>query len=301
MGRVQPTTANENGGKVLEGETTATLLRGRRVVFVLNPVAGGARAGSGLEHALTSVCAEAGLNAVIQPTLALGHATAVAVEAEAAAEAQAAGPAALFVCGGDGSLNEVLNGVRRPETIVGQIPSGTANVWAKEAGIPNRAEAALRAQLSAPLVSIDLGRVTWPEGSGGRRFLLMASFGLDAVAVHAVNLRLKRRLGPLAYVLAGVRVGLRDRGFQAALRFDGASEESVSRGHAGLRQYAALRRSGSHCAGGVGGGWTAGLRGISRPWPDPDRRDRPPGAAGTPSALSTGAPSPVGNAGDPRP
>ena len=210
---------------MLERETTATLLHRRRVVFVLNPVAGGGRAGTGLECVITSVCAEAGLDAVIQSTMAPGHATAIAVEAEAAAVAQAAGPAAVFVCGGDGSLNEVLNGVRRPETIVGQIPSGTANVWAKEAGIPNRAEAALRAQLSAPLVSIDLGRVTWPEGSRGRRFLLMASFGLDAVVVHAVNLRLKRRLGPLAYVLAGVRVGLRDRGFQAALRFDGASEE----------------------------------------------------------------------------
>ena len=180
----------------------------RRAVFILNPAARGApspeRLGAAIERA-----AGARLEAAIRTTERPAHATALAREAEAA------GAEIIFACGGDGTINEVLNGLSDPDTQVGLVPGGTANVWAKEAGVPRDPAGAIRAQLDARPVRIDLGR------AGERRFLLMASLGLDAATAAAVSPRLKRCTGALAYVLTAVRTGALYRGHRLAIGFDG--------------------------------------------------------------------------------
>src|SRR5919108_3129925 len=55
-----------------------------------------------------------------------------------AAEAAARGVPLVLVCGGDGTLNEAVNGLARSETAVAAIPAGTTNLWARELGLPRK-------------------------------------------------------------------------------------------------------------------------------------------------------------------
>jgi YegS/Rv2252/BmrU family lipid kinase len=121
----------------------------------------------------------------------------------AEALAQAADPErfdAVAVAGGDGTINEVVNGLRRSPLPLAIFPLGTANVLAAELGLP-RAIAAL-----AEIAAFHPPRRVWPgeaapEGGGpSRRFLVMAGIGFDAEVVEHVDLALKRRAGKLAYV-----------------------------------------------------------------------------------------------------
>ena len=196
----------------------------RRVLFIANPGARGLAAGKRLDAAVETVTADAGLHARLVWTQRPGHAGALA------REAWAGGVDLVFACGGDGTLNEVLNGLdgvpAEAGPAIGIVPGGTANVWAREAGIPRRSPAAaIRAQLDAVAVPVDLGRVQF--GAGERRFLLMVSLGFDAAAVAAVSPALKRRLGQLAYIWAGLRTSWCDRGFDVELALDGAAPRAV--------------------------------------------------------------------------
>lgn len=184
---------------------------GKRAVFIINPAAGGLRRPDAVRREIEEACAEAGLTPTIAETAAPGDATRLAAQAERE------GVACLFVVGGDGTLNEAINGLTERSVAVGQVPVGTANVWAKEAGISRHPRAAVREQLAARAIPIDLGC------AGDRRFLLMAGLGLDAAAVHAVGPRLKSRLGRFAYIVAGLRVGLRYPGVPLRLTFDDES------------------------------------------------------------------------------
>lgn len=109
---------------------------------------------------------------------------------------------AIIVAGGDGTVNEVANGLleRRDGPIpLGLIPMGTANVLASELGVPCKPEQAARALLTAEPQQIHLGAVN------GEAFLVMAGVGLDGRTVSALSPWLKRRLGRLAYALEIVR------------------------------------------------------------------------------------------------
>ncbi|MGE3961667.1 MAG: diacylglycerol kinase family protein [Dehalococcoidia bacterium] len=117
------------------------------------------------------------------------------------------GASIVFACGGDGTLNGVINGVRgsgRSDVTVGLIPAGTANVWAREAGIPRDPLGAVLLAQRGRTVDLDLGLACIGERIE-RRFLLMCSFGFDAAVVRRVEGRpgLKRRLAQGAFVVAG--------------------------------------------------------------------------------------------------
>lgn len=180
----------------------------RQVLFLVNPAARALPSRARLEAAIAALRRDHPFDPLVWETDGPGHATALATQAEAA------GVDLIVVCGGDGTLNEALNGLSRADLPVAVIPGGTANVWAKEAGVPRDPERALRAQWAAPRLTLDLGR------ADGRRFLLMAGLGLDAEVVAAVRPRLKRWLGPVAYVGTGLCVGLRYPGFRVAVQFD---------------------------------------------------------------------------------
>ena len=185
----------------------------RRAIFIANPAARRLARRDAFEAAIIAAGARFDLNADIVWTQAPGEGVAVA------RDAASAGADLLFACGGDGTLNEVLNGLSdlpaQEAPLVGQVPAGTANVWAREASIPRRDfAAAIAAQLDAPGLPVDLGRI------GERRFLLMTSFGFDARAVSAVNAGFKQRAGTLAYMLAGFKAGWRYPGFHIDLILD---------------------------------------------------------------------------------
>ena len=116
----------------------------------------------------------------------------------AASVAAAQGYDRLVVAGGDGTLNEVINGVVMLDLPVAFLPIGTANVFALETGIPSGLKQACQLAIHGRPQRVNLGRVD------GKIFLLMASAGWDAEAVARLRPGLKRWLGRGAYVVAAL-------------------------------------------------------------------------------------------------
>jgi diacylglycerol kinase family enzyme len=135
---------------------------------------------------------------------------------------------AVAVAGGDGTLNEAANGLAASPLPLAILPCGTANVLARELGIPLRGDGAARIAAFAPARPVWPGEVLAPGATDGRRFLLMAGVGFDAEVVEALDLGLKRRIGRLAYAAATLA---RLRGEVAArypARIDGAPAAPAS-------------------------------------------------------------------------
>lgn len=108
------------------------------------------------------------------------------------------GATLILAAGGDGTINEVVNGIAGTGVPMGILPAGTANVLAMETGIgSNLLRAAARFDTLEPR-DISLGQVTLPSREP-RYFLLMAGLGLDARIVRMVKPEVKRRWGKLSY------------------------------------------------------------------------------------------------------
>ncbi|WP_273888587.1 diacylglycerol/lipid kinase family protein [Rubrobacter naiadicus] len=120
--------------------------------------------------------------------------------------AAAAGDTLVVAAGGDGTVNEVVNGLS-PGATLGIIPLGTANVLAQELGIPLDPEAACERISGRRGTVMDLGVATDARGAS-RLFACMAGIGFDARVVQAVDPALKHRLGKSAFVLTAVRLYL---------------------------------------------------------------------------------------------
>ena len=105
----------------------------------------------------------------------------------------------IIAVGGDGTINEVINGMVHSRVPLAVIPFGTANVLANEIGLTPYSAASL--DQCHPL-RIALGRVQVSE-EPARYFLLMAGIGFDAEVVYEVSAGLKNRIGKIAYWAAG--------------------------------------------------------------------------------------------------
>jgi YegS/Rv2252/BmrU family lipid kinase len=112
----------------------------------------------------------------------------------------------VAAAGGDGTINEVANGLinaQGPVPPLAIIPLGTANVLANEIGLGGRAEAIARAIAAGRRSTVHLGK------ANGRHFIMMAGVGFDAHVVANVDIALKRRTGKAAYVLETLVQALR--------------------------------------------------------------------------------------------
>jgi len=130
------------------------------------------------------------------------HTTKYAGEArELAARFAEQGESVVIAAGGDGTLNEVVSGLAKSNTILGVLPAGTMNVFAREIGIPCDS-------LEQALLVIERGFVQTVDlfGANGAPFVQMAGVGFDALVIEETSWELKRRFGPLAYLLAAVKV-----------------------------------------------------------------------------------------------
>ncbi|OAN48130.1 sphingosine kinase [Paramagnetospirillum marisnigri] len=109
---------------------------------------------------------------------------------------------AVVAAGGDGTVNEVLNGLGRGPggVALGVIPLGTANVLACEIGLDPK-----DCDQIARTIAFGHARHVHVGVANRRRFLLMAGAGLDAHVVAGVNIALKRRTGKLAYVVESLK------------------------------------------------------------------------------------------------
>jgi diacylglycerol kinase family enzyme len=160
-------------------------------LIIFNPAAGWRR-----RQRLAPVLAQLGEHGcafVVRETQAPGDAERFAAEVDPEAFDL------VVVAGGDGTVNETINGLARSGLPLALIPLGTANVLAAEIGLgPDPAAVARCVALGQPR-PIALG------AAAGRRFILMAGAGFDAHVVAGVSVPMKRWLGKGAYVLSTLR------------------------------------------------------------------------------------------------
>lgn len=180
-----------------------------RCILIRNPASRHGLAGARME-AVLQIAREAGWVIDCVATEHEGHATQIA------RDAAANGTDVIVVAGGDGTINEAINGFAgtAADVALAVLPGGTANVWAKETHVPKDPLDAMRAIVHGERRRIDLGR------AGDRYFLLMAGVGFDAHIIPNVSSAMKRRFGASAYLLKGVLIALRTRTLRATWRVD---------------------------------------------------------------------------------
>lgn len=122
-------------------------------------------------------------------------------------------PDLLVVGGGDGTVGCAADRVRGTSTVLGVLPLGTANDFARTLEIPTDVTAAVHTLLHGQVVDVDLGRME------GRTFLNVASIGLSVEVTRRLTPGLKRRLGPAAYPAATLAAYRHHRPFGARLDF----------------------------------------------------------------------------------
>jgi len=123
------------------------------------------------------------------------HAAELANEA-----AKRGGYYAIVAAGGDGTVNEVSNGLANTGATMGIIPNGSTNVFCSmEMKISSKIEEATRNVLEGIPVKVDLGKVN------GRYFIWMLGVGIEAKIANEVNPKIKKYFGVLAYVISALK------------------------------------------------------------------------------------------------
>lgn len=117
-----------------------------------------------------------------------------------AAEAVAAGCRTVIAAGGDGTVNEVVNGLAGSDAALGILPVGTMNVFAAELGLPANLEKAWELIVARQTRAVDL------IDANGQVFIQLAGVGLDAQIVQATSRSLKKNFGPLSYVISAAQI-----------------------------------------------------------------------------------------------
>jgi YegS/Rv2252/BmrU family lipid kinase len=173
------------------------------------------------------------------PTGGPGDATRIA------REAVAAGADLVLVLGGDGTINEAVNGMVHSSAALGILPGGTANVLAMELGLGSRLDRAIERLSQCAPRRVSVGRVSLASAgevsrngagtdtsrNGVRHFLAMGGAGLDARIVFDLSPAFKARAGKLAYWLTGFGHATQSVG-QFEARVVGCAGQNGNDGHA---------------------------------------------------------------------
>jgi YegS/Rv2252/BmrU family lipid kinase len=124
----------------------------------------------------------------------------------------------VLACGGDGTVRAVAQALAGTRVAMGLIPVGTGNLLARTLGTPDGIATATRVALTGDDRKIDVGRVS-VDGGEERVFLVMAGTGFDAAIMESTPEALKVKVGPLAYVISGLRA-MRGRRIRVTLTID---------------------------------------------------------------------------------
>ncbi len=180
-----------------------------RATLIVNPRAGKSAEGS-IKRAF-NLFVDRGVDAEILFTNHRGHAEAIArtiaLESLKAPEQQKAGQRFVVAVGGDGTYNEVANGLVNSPIPMGILPLGTTSVLARELMIPKDIEGAVKTILEGEVIDANLGFIDCMNNGNpvSRYFLLMAGVGFDGETVRLVDVDKKRLFGKLAYIISGIR------------------------------------------------------------------------------------------------
>ena len=160
---------------------------------------------------MAEILRKVGMEVGVSPTAWPGAAS------ELAKEAARKGRDIVLVCGGDGTINEVINGLAGSQVSLGLLPGGTANILAREVGLPlNPVRAAAELSRWSPL-RIPLGKATWciekasingapaQKEQVTRYFVSVAGIGYDAHIVYKLSLEMKSSWGVAGYIMEALR------------------------------------------------------------------------------------------------
>jgi diacylglycerol kinase (ATP) len=180
-----------------------------------------------IEHAVR-ILKESGITAELAPTTGRFAARRIAKQAVDQ------GRGMVIACGGDGTINEIINGLAGSQVPVALLPAGTANILAKELGIPWDIPQAARLISTGIIRRVALG-LAIPTGGNhsaalaetGRYFLCVAGAGPDGALVNAVDEGLKKRAGQLAYWAEGLRLIFRYRFPRIKIRSAGIDRQAT--------------------------------------------------------------------------
>ncbi len=176
-------------------------------LLIYNPTSGRKRQSrfAEIEHA-ARILKDAGIAAELAATTGPGTASKIARQAVDQRRGM------VIACGGDGTINEIVNGLARSQVPMALLPAGTANILAKELGIPWDIPHAARLIPSADVRRIALGMASPTNGNhsdsisrDGRYFLSVAGAGPDGAIVNCVHQGLKKSAGVFAYWVEGFR------------------------------------------------------------------------------------------------
>ena len=161
----------------------------------------------------------------------------------------------VFAAGGDGTLNEVANALVGSETALAPLPTGTANVFARELGMalpnplsPNWLIPVYQSLSQGRIQRMDVGKCTT-----GRHWLLWASAGFDGFAVHAVEPRSRKskRWGKLGYFAGAIG---------SVFKYRSSPSTVVADGHVFEGEYLLINIS--NCRMFLGGEFNLNRRGV---------------------------------------
>lgn len=193
------------------------------IPLVVNPRAGAGKASERLPRLLRAL-REAGAEPIVHHTRRAGHATPIV------RKLLRRGAAGVAVVGGDGTVNEALNGFFdesgepiRARAWLGPLPCGTGGDFRKTAGIPEEPEAMARRLVGATPRPIDVGWVTFVDHEGrdaGRAFLNVASFGIGGLVDRLVNESPKWMGGRAAFFVGSLRAMTQYRNRLVRFRVD---------------------------------------------------------------------------------
>jgi YegS/Rv2252/BmrU family lipid kinase len=205
-----------------------------KAILIYNPIAGRRPAKREREiRQASSVLQEAGIAAELAPT------TRPAMAQDLARAAAASGVDLVLVCGGDGTINEVINGLAPSRIPLGILPGGTANILARELRLPQSVVGAARQLSRWSSRRIALGRARWggppsPEESSNpaadascRYYASVAGIGFDAHVVYELSAQLKADFGVAGYVMEAFRQLLRYPFPRFSCRLDGLERQST--------------------------------------------------------------------------
>jgi diacylglycerol kinase (ATP) len=176
-------------------------------VAIGNPVSGGGRTGRRLDS-LVRALEGRGHRVHVRLTREPGDARRLTAELDPDVDR-------LVVVGGDGTLNEVLNGLRELSAVpLCQLATGTANILAHELCLPRKPRALADLLERGEVRDLDVGRV------GDRRFLMVVSAGFDAMVTEEIHRRRTGTLGYTGYLLPITRVLATYRAPKVSVRVD---------------------------------------------------------------------------------
>jgi YegS/Rv2252/BmrU family lipid kinase len=220
----------------------------KKGILIYNPVAGRRPAGRGGEvRQAAAALRQAGLEIELAPTAR------PAMAQELAQAAVKNGVDVVLACGGDGTLNEVINGLVGSQVSLGLLPGGTANILAREVGLPlHPVRAAAEFPHWSPL-RIPLGKATWctekasikgappQKEQATRYFISVAGIGFDAHVVYKLSTEMKMSWGVTGYIVEALRQAFRYPFQGFSCRAEGGPDRMAT--------FAALQRARNY------GGW----------------------------------------------